>query len=137
MDEAHLLARLSAAHELPVVQEQEDAFTSFDFVVDPDRKVLSVTSMENVRGLTFDLSSGDFDSSNRLEVQLSSADGTGHIVSIMGLDDQPALVTRNGLGALERCSALSFPTWCYDESTEVLTLIEPSGTPGHWEITTQ
>ena len=93
--------------------------------------------MENVRGLTFDLSSKSLNSPDRFEVQLSSGDGTGHLVSITGMDERPLVVTRNGLGTLERCSALSFPTWCYDDSAEVLTLIEPIGTPGNWEITIQ
>lgn len=124
-------------HGFDLVQEQPGEFSTFDFVVDPQRSVVAVTSMENVRGLTFDLSSKSLNSPDRFEVQLSSGDGTGHLVSITGMDERPLVVTRNGLGTLERCSALSFPTWCYDDSTEVLTLIEPIGTPGNWEITIQ
>ncbi|MEC8511038.1 MAG: hypothetical protein VX015_02755 [Planctomycetota bacterium] len=119
-----------------VFQEQPGAFSSFDFVADRVRDLIEVTSMENVRGLNVDLSALDLRSANPLEVQLSSADGTGHLVSLMGVDDRPTLVTRNGLVALERCSTGSSPSWCYDDSTEVLTLIEPFGAAANWKVTT-
>ncbi|MEE2939662.1 MAG: hypothetical protein VX460_04690 [Planctomycetota bacterium] len=124
-------------HAFDLVQEQEGAFSSFDYVVDPLQGVVEITAMENVRNLTLDLSPYDFDRASQLEVRLSSTDGTGHVVSIMGVDERPAFVTRNGLGAFERCSSSPFPTWCYDDASEVLTLIEPTGMPGDWEVTPQ
>lgn len=122
-------------HGFDLVQERSGEFSSFDFVVDPAQDLIEITSLENVRSVTFDLSTKGLSPANKFEVEVSSADGTGHIVSILGLSARPTQVTRGGLGALERCASSPFPTWCYDDATGVLTLFEPTGTPGDWEIT--
>ena len=120
-------------HGFDLVQERSGEFSSFDFVVDPAQDLIEVTSLENVRGLTFDLSTKGLNPANKFEVKVSSADGTGHTVSIMGLSARPMQVTR-ALSALESCAPGPFPTWCYDDVTEVLTLLEPTGTPADWVI---
>jgi hypothetical protein len=121
-------------HGFEIFQEQEGRFSSFDFVVDPANDVLEITEINNIRGLNFDITGRGFDPAASLQVSLTSSDGSSHLVSIHGLTSRPTIVTRNGLGAIESCVIGIFPSWCYDASTGVLTLIEPAGQPGDWEF---
>lgn len=130
-----LADRSGGWHGFELVQDQQGEFSSFDFVVDRTQDLIEVTSMANVSGLAFDLSAKGLSPASRFKVRVSSADFTGHFVSITGLSARPSLVTRGGLGTLERCSSSPFPSWCYDDATGVLTLLEPVGALGDWEIT--
>lgn len=117
-----------------LLQDIQGAFSSFDYVVDRNQGLVELLSMENVRGVTFDLEKNGFDTSASLEVRLGSGDNTGQITSFRGLTSRPSQVTRNGLSALEQCVPTFFPTWCYDQSTGVLTVVEPTAASATWTI---
>lgn len=120
---------------IDLVQDGPRAFSSFDYMVDPASGRLELRSLANVRSLTVDLARAGFAASAPVRCLVDAVDGTGHMVSFRGLMGRPSSVTRNGLGAVESCVSAPFPSWCYDQSTGVLTVVEPSATLGDWVIT--
>lgn len=108
-----------------IEQDAPGAFTPFTWDVDTQARRLELSQTANLRRISFDAAGAGLALSGNVTLRISTADGTGDRVRILGVAAAPIAVTRDGLAA----------SGTYDAFTHTYEIVESNAAQHDWVLT--
>lgn len=119
---------------LDVTPTLAGVFSSFDYSISSSQNSIRLLGTSNLESVRFNLNEVGLDRTSPVGLRLGTADGSGDTVHITGYGGAPSSIVRNGWLVIEDCSSASLPRWCYDPSTDTLSITETAPQTALWTV---